>query len=144
MKGADPFMSEEQFEEFYWPSLRALIEALIEKGLLVYVFTQGCNDERLKYFAAFPPGNLVIHLESTTDIFKAKKVLAGKQCIDGNVPNSILTTGSEQDVEDYCRKLIDICGKEGGFIMDFSAFLDNCLISNIRKMVDVTQKYGKY
>lgn len=143
-KGADAFMNEEQFETIYWPNLKKQIQGLIDEGLIVYVFTQGCNDERLKYFNELPHGSLIMHLEAGTDAFKAKEVLGGKQCIDGNVPNSLLAMGSEQDVEEHCRKLIDVCGKGGGYIMDFSALIDEGSIPNMRKMIETTHKYGKY
>ena len=143
-KGADSFMSEEQYETFYWPTLKALIMALIEEGLYVWVFTQGTYDARLKYFAEIPSGKCLIHLESGSDIVKAKEVLGGKQCIEGNVPNSMLANGSPEEVEEYCRNLINKCGPEGGYMMDFSAFLDDAKKENIHKMVDITKELGHY
>ena len=47
----------------------------------------------------------------TTDIHRAKDVLKGHICIQGNVPSTLLQAGSAQDVRDYCKKLIDTVGK---------------------------------
>ena len=33
-KGADGWMSEKQFDKFYWPSLKKVINALIDEGIL--------------------------------------------------------------------------------------------------------------
>ena len=49
-KGADGLMSDEQYEEFYWPTLKRLLLGLVEEGLLVWVFTQGKYDSRLHHF----------------------------------------------------------------------------------------------
>ncbi len=143
-KGADSFMSNEQFDTFYWPTLKKLIMALVDEGLLVWVFTQGTYDTRLKYFAEIPSGSCLIHVESGTDIFNGKKVLEGKQCIEGNVPNSMLANGTPEEVEEYCLKLVKECGPNGGYMMDFSAFLDSAKRENIHKMVEVANTYGNY
>jgi uroporphyrinogen-III decarboxylase len=142
-KGADVFMSDDQFKELYWPTLKRLIMALVDQGLLVWVFTQGTYDSRLHYFKEIPAGTCLIHLESGTDAFRAKEVLGGHQCIEGNVPNSLLATGSLESVESYCAKLTEVCGKGGGFMLDYSAFLDEAKPENVKKMIEVGKAYGR-
>jgi len=83
-------------------------------------------------------------LYSTTDIFKAKEVLGDTVCIRGNVPLSIMSTGTPDDVKDYCKKLIDVVGKGGGFIMDSSTVLDDAKPENLKAMMDYTKEYGVY
>ena len=140
-KGGDAMMSEKQFEEFYWPTLKELILGLVDEGLLVWVFTQGKYDARLRYFNEIPAGTCLIHLENVTDAFRAKEVLAGSQCIEGNVGSSLLATGSVDEVEAYCEKLAEVCGKGGGFMMDSSAFLDEARRENVKKMVEVARRW---
>ena len=62
----------------------------------------------------------------------------------GNVPSSLLQTGSPQDVEDYCKELIDIAGKDGGFIMSPRSSIDEAKPENLKAMFDITRKYGVY
>ena len=143
-KGADVFMSEEQFKTFYWPTLKAVIMALLEKGLIPWIWTQGTYDRHLKYFNELPRASCFVHLEAGTDIFKAKEVIGHNLCIEGNVPNSLLATGTPDQVREYCKKLIDICGKGGGYMMDFSALLDEAKPENLHAMIDFTKEYGKY
>ena len=142
-KGADGLMSEAQYEEFYWPTLKKLLLGLVEQGLLVWVFTQGKYDSRLHHFREIPTGTCLIHLESGTDAFLAKEVLAGSQCIEGNVSSALLATASVDDVEAYCLRLAELCGKGGGFMMDFSAFLDEAKRENVKKMIEVAKRYGR-
>jgi uroporphyrinogen-III decarboxylase len=47
-------------------------------------------------------------------------------------------------VKDYCKKLIDIVGRDGGFIMANGAFFDEAKAENIKAMVEFTKEYGKY
>jgi hypothetical protein len=140
-KGADGLMSDEQYEEFYWPTLKKLLLGLVEEGLLVWVFTQGKYDSRLHHFREIPAGTCLIHLESGTDAFQAKETLAGWQCIEGNVSSALLAAASVDEVEAYCRRLVDVCGPGGGFMMDFSAFLDEARRENVKKMIEVARRW---
>jgi hypothetical protein len=47
-------------------------------------------------------------------------------------------------VKAYCKKLIDTCGKDGGYIMDTSALLDEAKPENVKAMFEFTKDYGIY
>jgi hypothetical protein len=55
-KGDDTFMSDKQFEEFYWPSLKKVILGLIDEGLLVELFAEGRYERRLDAISELPKG----------------------------------------------------------------------------------------
>ncbi len=142
-RGSDGFMSLEQFGKFYWPTLKKIILAVIDAGLTPCLFCEGDWTMRLDYIRELPPGKSVARLD-LTDIFKAKKVLGGHTCIMGNVPASLLQTGTPQAVKDYCKRLIDVVGEDGGFIMSAGSSIDNAKPENLRAMVDFTKEYGVY
>lgn len=71
-------------------------------------------------------------------------MLNNHMCIMGNVPSSLLQTGSTQDVRDYCKKLIDVVGKGGGFIMSPKSAIDEVKPENLKMMFDFTREYGVY
>lgn len=143
-KGSHSFMSPEQFKAFYWPTLRKLILALIDEGLTPCTFFEGDYTSRLEIIGDIPAGKAIYWFERT-DIFKAKEVLGDRVCIKGNVPSSLLCTGTPGEVRDYCRKLIDVVGKGGGFIMDGDiGIADEAKIENVKTMVDFTREYGVY
>jgi uroporphyrinogen-III decarboxylase len=136
-------MSPEQFNKFYWPTLRELIVALIDEGLAPYVFWEGDCTSRLEYINDIPAGKAIYRFEAT-DMMKAKDALRDRVCIRGNVPISLLATGTPDDVESYCKRLIDYVGKGGGFIMDASAGVTDAKPENLRAMFDYTREYGVY
>ena len=142
-KGSGGFMSDEQFKTFYWPSLRKGMMALIEKGVTPVVYCEGDDTKRLEYFADVPPGKVVYHF-ATMDMARAKSVLKGIAAISGNVPNRLLLTGTPDDVREYCKNVIDTCGKDGGYIMDTSALLDEAKPENVKAMFEFTREYGTY
>jgi hypothetical protein len=142
-RGSEGFMSIKQFEKFYWPTLKGLILALIEKGQTPLVFFEGDYTSRLNYLLELPKGRVFSHFD-TTDMFKAKEVLNGHMCICGNVPCSLLQTGTSDDVRAYAKKLIDVCGKEGGFVMSTRSPVDDVEPVNLKTLIDFTIEYGVY
>ncbi|MFB0563530.1 MAG: uroporphyrinogen decarboxylase family protein [Candidatus Lokiarchaeia archaeon] len=144
-RGAGGFMSNTQFEEFYWPTLKEVILALVDNGQIPYVFYEGDYEPRLEYLKELPKGKTIAHLDNI-DIFKAKEVIGDTMCIKGNVPPSLLCAGTPAKVEEYCKKLIEIVGEGGGFIMDgaVSGIPDEAKPENVKAMTEATFKYGIY
>jgi uroporphyrinogen-III decarboxylase len=141
---SDEFMSTKQFEEFVWPYWKRSIEATLNLGYdKVHMFFEGTRDKQLEYFTDFPKGSLFILFERT-DICRAKEILGNRVCIMGNVPLSLLQLGSPQDIEEYCKKLIKVCGKGGGFILANGGGIYDAKPENMRAMVDSVKKYGWY
>lgn len=138
-RGSDGFMSLEQFEKFYWPTLKKAILFNVDLGYIVWLFCEGIWDDRLEYLLELPKGKVVCAFEKT-DIFKAKAVLGGHLCIQGNVPPTLLEFGTPEQVDDYCRKLIKVCGKGGGFILSPGSSNDQARAENVRAMVDSVKK----
>jgi uroporphyrinogen-III decarboxylase len=142
-KGLDGFMSIEQFKKFFWPTLRELMVALIDEGLNPCPLWEGDCVSRLETIKEIPPGKACYAFEAT-DMTKAKQVLGGRVCIRGNVPLSLLITGTPDVVRAYCKTLIDTAGKDGGYIMDSSTALDDARPENVRAMFESTREYGCY
>jgi uroporphyrinogen-III decarboxylase len=142
-RGADGFMSLKQFEKFYFPYLKRLVEALVAKGYTPNVFFEGDYTTRLEYLRDLPKGK-VLALFDRSDMKKTKEVLGGHMCISGNMPSSILQTGSVEDVKKACKWLIDVVGKDGGYIMAPGSSVDEVKPENMKAMIEFTKEYGKY
>lgn len=142
-RGSDEFMSMAQFKRFYWPTFKRLVLGLIEKGLTPCIFFEGNFTSRLEYLLEFPKGSLLARFD-TTDIFRAKDVLKDHICIEGNVPSSLLQVGSKEDVIAHCKKLIDYCGKGGGYILSPRSSTDEVKPENLKAMIEFTKEYGVY
>ena len=119
-RGADPFMSNKQYAEFYWPSLKELLLALIDAGITPSPFWEGSYTNRLEFLAELPPGKIWGHFD-VIDIDKAKKMIGDSMCFWGNVPVQTLISGTPKQTSDYVKKLIDTFGDNGGLIVDGSA-----------------------
>jgi len=142
-RGSDGFMSLEQFETFYWPGLKTLLLAMVDAGLTPFVFWEGSWDKRLEYFRELPKGKVVGWFDRT-DLFKAKEVIGDTMCICGDMPLSLLQTGTPEQVKAYAKKLIDVVGKDGGFIMGSNTVLDDAKPELVKVWADFTREYGVY
>jgi uroporphyrinogen-III decarboxylase len=143
-RGCVPFVSREHFEKFYWPTLKPIIQEIWSHGHQVLFYAEGNWDAHLESFAELPAGAIVYHVDMG-DIFKAHEVLGEKFCISGGIPNFLLSYGTEDEVRDYCKKVIDGVAGDGGYIMDAAAIMQNdTSVENIRAMTDFTREYGVY
>jgi uroporphyrinogen-III decarboxylase len=142
-KGTGGFMSNKQFEKFYWPTYRKFLMGLIDEGLVPMGFAEGDYTDRLDIIKEMPKGSMIWYFE-TMDMAHAKKVLGDRACIAGNLPTSILCTGSPDQVKEGCRKLIETCAPGGGYILSGAASMDKGNPDNLRAMMAAAKEYGTY
>ena len=142
-KGADGFLSDEQFKKFYWPNFRKLLMGLIDEGCVPLLFVEGSYNTRLEIIKDVPKGKTYWTFDAT-DMAKAKKILGGVACIGGNVPTDLLSVGTPQQIKDYVKKLIDTCAPGGGYIVANGVAADEVKPENLKAMVDFTKEYGVY
>ena len=147
-RGSDPFMSNEEFEEFYWPSFTRVMEGLIEKGYTPMPFIEGENNNRIPFLAEFAKQHpkKCIYWFQTIDMKRVKEVMGDYVCIRGNVPGSLLVAGTPQQVEEYVKQLIEDCGEGGGYMVDggVTGIPNEARHENVVAMVEATHKYGVY
>ena len=142
-KGADGFMSNEQYLKFYWPQLKAVMLGLIEEGLVPLPFAEGGYNERLDIISDpdIPAGRVAWYFD-TTDMEKAKAALGGKACICGNIPAALFQAGKPEEIDAYAKNLIEKVGHDGGFILGNGAVMDEAPPENVKAMFEAGRKYG--
>jgi uroporphyrinogen-III decarboxylase len=137
-------MSLKQFETLYWKQLKEVLVTLVENGITPIVFYEGCWDQRLEYLAELPKGKTVGMFQAS-DIFKAKEVIGDTMCIVGGMPNSLLKGGTPDEIRDHTRRLCEVVGKGGGFMMSTAvgelAGSDPALV---KVWAEATREYGTY
>jgi len=143
-RGCVPFLSPDQFAKFYWPTLKPIIEEIFAQGHQILFYAEGEWNHNLKFIKELPDQSIIYHLDKG-DIFEVHKEVGHKFCISGGLPNELLTFGTENEVKGYCKKLIDGVAKDGGYIMDAGAIMqDDPKPENVKAMTDFTREYGVY
>ena len=143
-RGCVPFISPKQFQSHYWPTLKPCIEEFWKNGHQTLFYAEGKWDHHLDDFATLPERSLVFHVDRG-DIFLAHRKLHHKFALSGGIPNVLLSYGKPEEVREHCKKVIDGVAKDGGYIMDASAIMqDDTSIENLRVLTDFTREYGVY
>ena len=130
------------FERFEWPFLQRYVDAFVSEGITPWLHFDTDYGLNLPYLRQLPKGKCICDLDGTTDIFRAKEILKGHMCISGDVPAALLSLGRPEEVEEYCRRLIDEVGDGGGFMLTTGC---ECPIDvkpeNLRAMVETGRNY---
>jgi len=130
------------YERFEYPHMKKMVEAFAAEGLITVMHLDQDYTKNAPYFLDLPAKMVVAELDGATDIFKAKEILKGHICIAGDVPAALLSLGTPEEVEAYCKKLIDVVGQGGGFILSTGCTCPvECKMENFRVMIDTAKNY---
>jgi len=141
-RGGCFYYSMEIYERFEYPYMKKMVDAFAAEDLITVMHLDQDYTMNLPYFKDLPPKMVVAELDSMTDIFKAKEVLKGHMCIAGDVPAALTCLGTVEEVEAYCRKLIDTVGQDGGFILSTGCTCPvDCKIENLQAIVNTAKNY---
>lgn len=141
-RGSGQYYNLKIFERFVWPYVKKMCLAWIDAGYVVTLHFDTDWTLNLPYLRELPAKKIVCELDSATDIFKAREILEGHCSIMGDVPPAISSHGTVDDMVSYCRKLIDIVGKDTGLILS-----NGCAVppdtkdDNFQAMIDTARDY---
>jgi uroporphyrinogen-III decarboxylase len=143
-----PYISPGVFDEFVYPYMKKQADMAVRRGFKVHFHLDGDMTlvlDQLSHIAdGLPKGRILLDFEKT-DMAVAKQALGDKVCIYGNVPAAKMVYGSPQEVDEYCRDLIQRCAPGGGFILGTECEVPwDAKPENVRAMITAAEKYGVY
>jgi uroporphyrinogen-III decarboxylase len=143
-RGSDGFMSIEQFEKFYWPTLESMILQLVDAGIRPVVYYEGIWDQRLEYLARLPKGKTIGYFQNSN--MQLVKDIAGEaMCIAGGMPNSLLRSGPASAIREKTHEICETLGKGGGFVMNtYVMEMEGCDPDLVQVWCDATKEFGVY
>jgi hypothetical protein len=139
-RGADGFMSPKQFEKFYWPLLKQLINDLINAGLTPMPFFEGKYEQRVDYLQELPAGKC-IGMFDRSDMQLLHDKLKNNLCVAGGMPASLLQTGTVESIRKQTKEVIDIFEKTG-LIMSASTVMDEAKPELVQAWIDAVKEFG--
>ncbi|MFW9895608.1 MAG: uroporphyrinogen decarboxylase family protein [Candidatus Thorarchaeota archaeon] len=143
VRASADFLSIKLFEELFWPYFKKTVSTYVKKGYIVQLHMDTDWTDRLHYLLELPKGKIYLHMDERTDIFKAKEILGGHMCIEGNLKPSLFTVGTPQMVEKKVKEIIVGCADGGGLIVG-SEIPDDAKLENLKAMCDTCKTYGKF
>ncbi|HUZ21600.1 MAG TPA: uroporphyrinogen decarboxylase family protein [Acidimicrobiales bacterium] len=143
-RGSLPFLNPKQWDTYYWPSLRRVLEGLWAQGKRTLFYAEGNWTPYLERIAELPERSIVFHVDQT-DMSEAKRILGGRFCLSGGVPNTLLAYGTPSEVADHCKRLIDEYAADGGFIVDSCSVMQTDVqVANVVALVEAVREHGVY
>lgn len=145
-KGSDRLMSDKHFRKFYWGPVRKIILALIEEGFLVGLRFEGAFNSRLEAISDLPKGKSIWWLSHETDTARAKEFARDVACMGGNVPSGLLHAGTVDQIVSFCRNMVEVAGRGGGYIFTtpMEGINRSTKAENVWAMINTVREYGVY
>lgn len=140
-------MSKQMWDALEGPYMERLANHVHDNGCMVMIHNCGTGiyfDVQIKRMR--PQAISFLHVPDDCTSFADTKEKYGHQTtLIGHVPPSFVLTASAQEVEEECKKQIDILKKDGGFILATGCeYPANASVDNARVMIKTAQTYGRY
>jgi hypothetical protein len=137
------YFSPKQYREFYWPTLKEVVNELIKLGITPEIFYEGQHNAHLETILELPKGKTISRFEKT-DLIKAKRIIGDHSCIVGGPPASLFLTTPDK-VDTYVKDLFDEVKQGGGFIMSPAVPIPpSSKPENVKALMVAVKKYGIY
>jgi hypothetical protein len=141
-----PFLKPKDFEEFYWPTFKKLIEALVVMGFTCFISFERNWEPYIDFLKELPKRKIIGIFESG-ELKRFKESLGDVMCISGGIPNDVLGMGTVDDVIKCAKKIIDELSPGGGFIFSSNKALltkEDAKPENLRAVTEFVKKHGVY
>jgi uroporphyrinogen-III decarboxylase len=135
MRAASEFVSPKIWQRMVFPYIKKIVNTIVEEGAYVFLHFDSNWERDLEYFKELPKGKCAFGSDHATDIFKLKKVLGDHMCIKGDVPASLLTLGTPDEVYNYCTRLISEIGPSGYILAQGCDIPANAKVENVKAMI---------
>lgn len=143
-RGCVPFINPRQFASHNWPTLKPIIEEFWKHGHQTLFYAEGKWKHHFDAFRELPDRCIVFHCDQD-DIFEVHRRLHDKFAISGGIPNVLLSFGQPDEVRGFCRKVLEGVARDGGYILDASAIMqDDTDIENMRVLTQTAREHGAY
>ncbi len=131
------------FDRFVWPYFKELAEFLVDNGILAVLHLDSNWDREIHRMLELPDGGrCIVSTDGTTDIRRARQIIGKHHPMLGDVPASVLSVGTPEDVRDYVKRLIEDLGHEG-LIMNTGCDMPfNTPQANAEALVLATHEFG--
>ena len=137
------YFSPKMYAEFYWPTLREVVEEMIKLGVTPELFYEGQHKAHLETILELPKGKTISKFEKT-DLKAAKEIIGDHSCIIGGPPSSLFFSTPEK-IDTYVKDLFSDVKEGGGFMLSPGVTVpEGAPAENVKALMDAAVKYGVY
>ena len=144
---AVPFIRKSDFEKFWWPTYKKVVDPIIAEGGRIFMKSEGRCGHILDVLKDCPKSSFILQLDMEDDPYKVYEKIGDHATIACGITTNQLKCLSKQECLDIAKKAIDTFAPGGGFIFT----TDKTLISendvnpeNLFAVYQFAHEYGKY
>lgn len=141
-RSASGMIGPKQWDRLVFPYYLRIVEAVAALGLVpVLHFDQDWTRD-LERFKELPAKKCLLNLDGMTDIREAKKILDGHMAILGDIPSSLFSTGTPEDISNYVYELVNDVGPTGLILCPGCDAPINTKPENMEAFIAAANEYG--
>jgi hypothetical protein len=137
-----PYMGIKDFEKFYWPTFKKLVEALWDAGAAPLLFVEHDWTRFLDHLSELPAGTQMMFEYGDPKTIKEK--LGKKHIISGLYPLTLLAQGTKEQCIDKAKELIDIMAPGGNYIFSLDKVALNLRDAKPENLIAVNEFVREY
>lgn len=139
---ASAMLAPKLWNRFVWPYFQKVATELINSGITpVFHWDQDWGRD-LERLLELPAKKCILNPDGMTDIRKASNILKNHMAIMGDVPASIFSAGTPEDVRNYIRDLVRDIGPEGLLLAPGCDAPMNAKPENMEAFVAASHEFG--
>ncbi|NLM45588.1 MAG: uroporphyrinogen decarboxylase [Firmicutes bacterium] len=140
-----PFMRTADFERFYYPTFKEMVENFVKAGLHVLLFVEQDMMRYLDHLNDLPE-NTIMWFE-LGDPKLAKEKVGKKHIITGFYPVTMLKTGTVEQCVDKAKEILDILAPGGRYFFNFDKApltFDTAKPENLKAVLEYVAQNANY
>jgi uroporphyrinogen-III decarboxylase len=142
-RAASGLVAPKLWNRFVWPYYLKIIDALVAENITpVLHFDQDWTRDLIR-LQELPAKKCILNPDGMTDMRKFKELLGDRMAMMGDVPASLLSTGTPDDVHAYVRNLVNLFGGRGLILSSGCDIPVDAKAENVEAMVAVGKEFGK-
>jgi len=142
-RAASGLVAPKLWNRFVWPYYLQIIDALLTEDITpVLHFDQDWTRDLVR-LQELPAKKCILNPDGMTDIRKFKELLGDRIAMLGDVPASLLSAGTPDDVVAYVRDLVNLFGGRGLILCSGCGIPVNAKPENVEAMVAAGKEFGK-
>jgi len=110
---ASSMVSPKIMDRFIWPYLVKIVDALVSAGLMPVLHWDHDWSRDLVRLQELPAKKCILNPDGMTNMTQFKKLVGDRMAMMGDVPSSLLATGTPDDIREYVKNLIELFNGQG-------------------------------
>lgn len=141
-RSASALIAPKIWDSLVFPYFLEIVNALSEKGIISVLHLDQDWNRDLERLLEFPAKKCVLNLDGMTDIRKANEILKNHMAIMGDIPATMLATGTPDDIYKYVKGLVRDVGPTGLLLCPGCDGPINTKPENMEAFVAAAREYG--